>query len=55
MDWYAIWVRSRHEQTVRDQLEQKHIDAFLPTIPRWSRWKDRKEDRLAAVSVIVSR
>ena len=43
MDWYAIWVRSRHEQTVRDQLEQKHIDAFLPTIPRWSRWKDRKK------------
>jgi len=28
---------------VRDQLEQKHIDAFLPTIPRWSRWKDRRK------------
>ena len=21
----------------------KHIDAFLPTITRWSRWKDRKK------------
>ncbi len=41
--WYAIWTRSRHEQVVRDQLERKHIDAFLPTIPRWSRWKDRKK------------
>jgi transcriptional antiterminator NusG len=41
--WYAIWTRSRHEQVVRDQLQQKHIDAFLPTITRWSRWKDRKK------------
>jgi transcription antitermination factor NusG len=41
--WYAIWTRSRHEQVVRDQLERKQIDAFLPTIPRWSRWKDRRK------------
>lgn len=41
--WYAIWTRSRHEQVVREQIERKHIDAFLPTIPRWSRWKDRKK------------
>lgn len=26
-----------------DQLQHKHIDAFLPTIARWSRWKDRKK------------
>ena len=41
--WYAVWTRSRHEQVVRDQLERKEIAAFLPTIPRWSRWKDRKK------------
>ena len=41
--WYAIWTRSRHEQVVRDQLARKHIEAFLPTITRWSRWKDRKK------------
>jgi transcription antitermination factor NusG len=41
--WFAIWTRSRHEQVVREQLEQKRIDAFLPTITRWSRWKDRKK------------
>jgi transcription antitermination factor NusG len=41
--WFAVWTRSRHEQVVREQLERKHIDAFLPTIPRWSRWKDRKK------------
>jgi transcription termination/antitermination protein NusG len=41
--WFAIWTRSRHEQAVREQLEKKHIEAFLPTITRWSRWKDRKK------------
>jgi len=41
--WYAVWTRSRHEQVVREQLERKHVEAFLPTITRWSRWKDRKK------------
>jgi transcriptional antiterminator NusG len=41
--WYAIWTRSRHEQVVRQQLEQKSIDVFLPTVLKWSRWKDRKK------------
>lgn len=41
--WFAIWTRSRHEQVVREQIERKHLDAFLPTITRWSRWKDRKK------------
>ena len=42
-EWFAVWTRSRHEQTVREQLERKHVDVFLPTITRWSRWKDRKK------------
>lgn len=25
------------------QLQEKQIEAFLPTITRWSRWKDRKK------------
>ncbi len=41
--WYAVWTRSRHEQIVREQLDRKHVDVFLPTITRWSRWKDRKK------------
>jgi transcription antitermination factor NusG len=41
--WFAIWTRSRHEQVVREQLEQKSVQAFLPTVTRWSRWKDRKK------------
>ena len=41
--WYAIWTRSRHEQVVREQLQRKGLEAFLPTITKWSRWKDRKK------------
>jgi len=43
MNWYALWTRSRHEQVVREQLERKQIGVFLPTITKWSRWKDRKK------------
>jgi len=42
--WFAIWTRSRHEIVVRQQLDRKGIEAFLPTITRWSRWKDRKKE-----------
>jgi transcription antitermination factor NusG len=41
--WYAVWTRSRHEQVVREQIERKGYEVFLPTITRWSRWKDRKK------------
>ncbi len=41
--WYAIWTRSRHEQVVREQLQTKGYETFLPTITKWSRWKDRKK------------
>lgn len=41
--WFAVWTRSRHEHVVRQQIEQKHFEAFLPTVTRWSRWKDRKK------------
>jgi len=42
-EWFAIWTRSRHEKLVRDQLHQKDVEVFLPTITKWSRWKDRKK------------
>lgn len=40
--WFAIWTRSRHEQVVREQLLRKQVEVFLPTVTRWSRWKDRR-------------
>jgi transcription termination/antitermination protein NusG len=43
VQWFAVWTRSRHESRVLQQLEDKRVEAFLPTITRWSRWKDRKK------------
>jgi transcription antitermination factor NusG len=41
--WFAVWTRSRHERRVHDQLAERGVEAFLPTITRWSRWKDRRK------------
>src|SRR5512140_703461 len=41
--WYAVWTRSRHEKAVEEHLARKDVEVFLPTITRWSRWKDRKK------------
>ena len=41
--WFAVWTRSRAEKAVHQQLERKGLEVFLPTITRWSRWKDRKK------------
>jgi len=43
LPWFAVWTRSRAEKSVHEQLERKGFEVFLPTIPRWSRWKDRKK------------
>ena len=41
--WYVVRTRSRHEKTVRDQLVTREVETFLPTVERWSRWKDRRK------------
>jgi len=41
--WYAVHTRSRHEFQVFDRLTMKGIEAFLPTIERIRKWKDRKK------------
>ncbi len=41
--WYAVHVRSRHEFQVFDRLFTKDIEAFLPTIDKLRKWKDRKK------------
>ena len=43
VQWFAVWTRSRHEHAVRGQLDTRAIESFLPTVSRWSRWKDRKK------------
>ncbi len=42
-EWYAVHVKSRHEAKVNDRLTLKGIEAFLPTVERISKWKDRKK------------
>jgi transcription antitermination factor NusG len=41
--WYAVHTRSRHEFQVYERLAMKGIEAFLPTVERLRRWKDRKK------------
>jgi transcription antitermination factor NusG len=42
-NWYAVYVKSRHEFVSRDELRDKGIETFLPTVRRVSQWKDRKK------------
>ncbi len=41
--WYALWTRSRHESVVCRELAARGLEVFLPTVPRWSLWKDRRK------------
>ena len=40
--WFAVHTRSRHEKAVHGELVCHGVESFLPTLPRWSRWKDRR-------------
>jgi transcription antitermination factor NusG len=39
--WYAVYTYPRHEKAVREHLESKSVEAFLPTFVSEHRWKDR--------------
>jgi len=39
--WLAAYTRSRHEQQVAQQLQQKDLSFLLPTYERLARWSDR--------------
>lgn len=41
--WYAVYTRSRQERVVKDQLDGKAIENFLPTYEKISQWKDRRK------------
>jgi transcription antitermination factor NusG len=43
LKWYAVHVRSRHEFQVHERLGLKGIDAFLPTVEKLRKWKDRNK------------
>src|SRR5947199_32320 len=39
--WYSVYTRPRHEKHVLKELNEKHIEAFLPTYKVRRRWSDR--------------
>lgn len=39
--WFVIHTRSRHEKKVREQLELKRLEAFLPLYPSKRNWNGR--------------
>ena len=34
LPWFAVWTRSRHEQVVREQLQQKMIRTVIAPDPK---------------------
>ncbi len=42
-NWYAVYVKSRHEFVVSGELQRKGIETFLPSVTKLNQWKDRKK------------
>jgi len=42
-NWYALYVKSRHEFVAFSGLIRKGAEAFLPSIKRFRHWKDRRK------------
>jgi transcription antitermination factor NusG len=42
-NWYALYVKSRHEFVVFGELRRKGIETYLPSVAKLSQWKDRKK------------
>lgn len=42
-NWYALYVKSRHEFVAQQECERKGLQTFLPSVKRLRRWKDRKK------------
>jgi transcription termination/antitermination protein NusG len=42
-NWYALYVKSKHEFAVESELRRKEVNAFLPSVRLSRQWKDRKK------------
>lgn len=42
-NWFALYVKSRHEFLTAFELKRKGIETFLPSVKKISQWKDRKK------------
>jgi transcriptional antiterminator NusG len=43
MEWFALYVKSRHEFITNGELQKKGIETFLPSVKISRQWKDRKK------------
>ncbi len=41
--WYALYLRSRYEKRVEQDLRAKGVETFLPLIEEVHRWSDRRK------------
>jgi len=41
--WYAVYVKSRHEKSVYQELQRKGIKSSLPLMTQFRQWSDRKK------------
>jgi transcription antitermination factor NusG len=42
-EWYALYVKSRHEFMTNNELHKKGIESYLPSVSSLRKWKDRKK------------
>ncbi|MBT6356477.1 MAG: antitermination protein NusG, partial [Chloroflexi bacterium] len=41
--WYAIYVKSRHEKVIFSELRKKGIESSLPLMTTIRQWSDRRK------------
>ncbi len=42
-NWFALYVKSRHEAVTQTELEHRGINTFVPMVNKLRFWKDRKK------------
>ncbi|MBN1479165.1 UpxY family transcription antiterminator [candidate division KSB1 bacterium] len=42
-EWYAFYIRARHEKKVSAQIQRAGIESFLPLEKKLKKWQDRKK------------
>jgi transcription antitermination factor NusG len=42
-EWFALYVKAKHEFVTNGELQKKSIETFLPSVKRWRQWADRKK------------
>ena len=43
-NWYAIYVKSKHESVAYRELQKKGVESYLPVVKKMRRWKDRRKE-----------